>query len=271
MADEQPPSDRWPLYAGLGIGAVLLFAVIFGMIIVPVSQGARAGLSPWLSICRAFGVAPGSPTQRQPVSTGRAQPVSDVSWSPEMLERLVDGNAANGKRIAADVCAACHGDGGLSTDATYPILAGQSAAAIYKQLHDYHNGARFHPLMTSVVSQLDELQMADVASYLSRNNAYASLLGRYSLAGDEHALALITRGDSARQLPSCNSCHGNHVGGPIETPSLMGQQRAYLLLQLNNYASGSRRNDVFGRMRSIARKLTPEERDAVARAYEGVL
>lgn len=271
MADEPQTSDRWPLYAALGIGGILLFAVIFGMIVVPVSQGARVGLSPWLSICRAFGVAPGSPTQHQPINTARAHPVSDVSWSPEMLERLAGGNRENGKRIAADVCSACHGNGGLSTDSTYPILAGQSAAAIYKQLHDYRNGARYHPLMTPVVGQLNDLQMADVAAYLGRNNAYASLLGPYKLEGDAHVLELITRGDSARHLPSCNSCHGNHVGGPIETPTLMGQQHAYLLLQLNSFANGSRRNDVFGRMRGIARKLTPEERDAVTGAYEGVL
>lgn len=69
--------------------------------------------------------------------------------------------------------------------------------------------------MTPVVQQLNEPQMGDVASYFGHNNACSSLLGRYHLAGAEHAAELIQRGDPSRQLPACNSCHGNHVGGPI--------------------------------------------------------
>lgn len=41
-----------------------------------------------------------------------------------MLERLAGGDRENGRRIAADVCAACHGEGGLSTEPAYPVLAG---------------------------------------------------------------------------------------------------------------------------------------------------
>jgi cytochrome c553 len=259
------------MLAGLAVLGTLALAFTLGLFIVPVSQGARVGLSPWMSLCRALGVAPGSPAAPQPTGTARPQPVSNVAWTPAILDRLSDGDRANGQRIATDVCSACHGEGGLSTDAAYPILAGQSAAAIYKQLHDFKSGARANPFMTPVVQKLNEIQMADVAAFLGGNNAYASLLSRYQLAGDPRATEIIRRGDPARRLPPCNSCHGNHVGGPIETPTLAGQRAPYIVRQLNAYAAGERRNDIYGRMRGIAAKLTPTEREAIARSYQGVL
>ena len=67
------------------------------------------------------------------------------------------------------------------------------------------------------------------------------------------------------------SCHTNGVGGPIETPTLAGQDREYMAAQLNAYASGVRRNVVYGRMREIAERLTPEERQQLARYFQGTL
>ena len=61
------------------------------------------------------------------------------------------------------------------------------------------------------------------------------------------------------------------VGGPIETPALLGQNREYMAAQLHAYADSSRKNDVYGRMRDIARRLTPEEREALARYLQGTL
>lgn len=268
-----PPTtrDRWPLYAGLGVTSLLAVAVAFGLLIVPVMQGMRTGLPPWTAICRAMGLAAGSAAARQPTGTAAAHPVSDVEWSPEIMRRLAGANRANGKRLAGAVCAACHGEDGLSTDPAYPVIGGQSAAAIFKQLHDFRNGARANPVMTPVARKLTETDLADVAAFFSHDNVNASLLGPYQLAGDEQGINLVRRGDSTRQLPACNACHGSHVGGPLETPTLAGQRQDYLLRQLDDFASGARHNDLFGRMRTIAAKLTPAERRAVTRSYQGLL
>ena len=56
-------------------------------------------------------------------------------------------------------------------------------------------------------------------------------------------------------------------GGPIETPILSEQWKEYVALQLKMYASGDRRNDVYGRMREIASKLTPAEINGLATYY----
>jgi cytochrome c553 len=67
------------------------------------------------------------------------------------------------------------------------------------------------------------------------------------------------------------SCHANGVGGPIESPALLGQNREYMVAQLNAYANSTRKNDVYGRMRDVARRLTPEEREKLARYLQGTL
>ena len=70
-------------------------------------------------------------------------------------------------------------------------------------------------------------------------------------------MRLVELGDPARNIPPCASCHRPRAGGPIETPILSEQNREYLVQQMQLYASGERRNDVYGRMRLIAAKLTP--------------
>ena len=52
---------------------------------------------------------------------------------------------------------------------------------------------------------------------------------------------------------------------------ITGQTSEYILKQLDDYASGARKNDVYGRMREISRKLTPQERAALARYFQGTL
>lgn len=50
---------------------------------------------------------------------------------------------------------------------------------------------------------------------------------------------------------------------------LLGQSSAYLEQQLQLFASGERSGDLFGRMRTIARQLTPEEMRGLAIYYGG--
>ena len=66
-------------------------------------------------------------------------------------------------------CNNCHGANGISADAAFPNLAGQSAAAIYKQLEDFKSGKRNPAVMGVYVSPLSEQDMLDLAAH------YASL------------------------------------------------------------------------------------------------
>lgn len=262
--------DRgWRLYATMAIVFVLVFAGTLGFIVVPGTQGRSIGLDLWSSICRAAGIAPGSPARQQPVSDATARPVSQVAWRGEILDTLAAADRSKGAALASQICAACHGDGGLSRDPTYPFLSGQSAIAIYKQLHDYKTGARVHELMTPVVKDLSEEQMADLAAYFGAGAEDFSLGKRFAFV-DPATQKLALEGDPSRNLPACNSCHTVGVAGPIEAPTLIGQHAQYLKRQLDLYRSGERSNDVYGRMRTIARTLRADEVERLSVFYQGL-
>lgn len=55
--------------------------------------------------------------------------------------------------------------------------------------------------------------------------------------------------------------------GPEESPVLEGQSPAYFEQQLGAFSAGTRRNDIYGRMRMIARALTPDEIRQLAGYY----
>ena len=269
-AEQAAVDRRWRLYASTTVAVGLLAAITLGLFIIPAGQRGNAGLTFYEAVCRAIGVTPGSPAQVQPRSQAVSLPVSQVSWDLEILRILASGSTQRGAAIAGQTCAACHGDKGLSQQ-TFPALAGQTPEAIYKQLHDYRSGARIHPQMTPVAKALAVTDLANVAAYYATQGKAFTALGLRDFSGELEIEKLAREGDSRRRIPACMSCHINGVGGPIETPTITGQNADYLLAQLNAYADGTRKNDVYGRMRSIAAQLTPEERQQLARYFEGTL
>ena len=268
---EQAAVDRkWRLYATGVVVAALAAAGILGLVVIPAGQRENAHLDMPGAVRRAAGLEAGSPAVVQPINRATAIPVSQVSWDPQILRILALGNTRRGAQLAAQTCAACHGDKGLSQN-KIPSLAGQSPYAIYKQLADYRSGARAHPQMTNVSKQLAPADLAAVAAYFAAASKQYAAIGARDLVGETDIEKLAREGDSRRRLPACLSCHINGVGGPIETPVIIGQTQDYMLAQLNAYAAGTRKNDVYGRMRSISRKLTPRERQELARYFQGTL
>jgi cytochrome c553 len=249
---------------GVATGALL------GFVAIPAGQKGGAHLTMGHAMERAAGLEPGSPAVPQPLSTATSIPVSTVSWDPQVMKILAAGRTQRGAELAAQTCAACHGEKGLS-QGQFPSLAGQSPYAIYKQLHDFQSGARVNPQMTAVAQTLAVADLANVAAYYADASKEYAAVGTRELLGDPEIEKLANEGDSHRRLPACLACHVNNAGGPIETPVITGQMQDYLLAQLNAFASGQRKNDVYGRMRDVSGKLTPEERAALARYFQGTL
>ena len=269
-AEEKALDHRWRLWAAGVVVLALSLAALLGLVIIPAGQRDKSHLSMQHAMRRAAGLEPGSPAVPQPLARATSLPVSQVAWDPQILRILAGGNSRRGAQLAAGTCAACHGDKGLS-QTNIPSLAGQSPYAIYKQLHDYRTNARVHPQMTPVAKQLSPPDLAAVAAYFSAASKEYAAIGGRDLIGEEPIERLANEGDSRRRIPACLSCHLNGVGGPIETPVIIGQSREYMLQQLNAYASGARKNDVYGRMRDVSKKLTPQERAELARYFQGGL
>ena len=270
MSDDRPSDPRvldqpWRIWSTVAVMSILLAGILLGVVVIPVVQGWCAGLDAYTAICRALGILPGSPAQPQPSDRTPATPVSQVIWTPEVLQILARADVAKG-RAKVEVCVACHGETGVSPSPDFPHLAGQSGTAIYKQLYDYRTGSRVHPLMTDLAKALNESDIADVAAY------YAGQPQRnpnpLTLAASSPAIVqLVELGDPQRNIPPCASCHRAGAGGPIETPVLAEQLDEYLIRQLKLYASGERRNDVYARMRLIASRLTEDEIKGLAYYY----
>jgi cytochrome c553 len=256
----------WRIWASLAVFGIVLLGILLGVVIIPVVQGRSDGIDAYTAICRALGILPGSPARQQVADRSPPTPVSQVVWTPALLQILANAKPERGRAKAQEVCVVCHGEQGISPAPENPHLAGQSGAAIYKQLNDYRTGSRTHQQMTDIAKALDEPTLADVAAYYAaqpKRNPNPETLAELPPA----IVRLIELGDPKRNIPPCASCHRPGSGGPIETPILAEQGKEYMVRQLKLYASGERHNDVYGRMRIIAAQLTADEIDGLATYY----
>ncbi|GAB3040763.1 c-type cytochrome [Oleiagrimonas citrea] len=81
--------------------------------------------------------------------------------------------------------------------------------------------------------------------------------------------ARIAQVGNGRGAAPCSACHGAHGGGQDAAgyPRLAGLNKAYLLKQLDAFASGSRANPV---MQPNAKALSVAEREAMAAYYSAM-
>ena len=75
-----------------------------------------------------------------------------------------EGSAEAGRAKSA-TCAACHGVDGNSVTPDWPMLAGQHASYIVRQLRAFKNGERTDVTMKPFADTLSEQDMLDVAAY----------------------------------------------------------------------------------------------------------
>src|SRR3954464_12114146 len=76
------------------------------------------------------------------------------------------GDAAAGKE-KSKVCAACHGENGISQSPDFPKLAGQYNDYLVRALKDYQTGVRKNPIMAGQVTNLKPADIDDIAAYFS--------------------------------------------------------------------------------------------------------
>ena len=184
------------------------------------------------------------------------------------LQVYADGNADAGKGKAA-VCGACHGSDGNSTSAQFPKLASQNASYIQAQLSNFKSGKRQNPIMSAQAANLSEQDMQDLAAYFS---SQALTVGEAVPGQVKQGEQLYRNGNKDENVPACLACHSPDGSGNflMKVPALGGQHAAYVVAQLQNYASGSRSTDPNKMMETIASRLTQAEMQAVASYIEGL-
>jgi len=80
------------------------------------------------------------------------------------VSAAADGDAKAGRQKALQ-CQTCHGLDGQSKLPEAPNLAGQTEAYLVKALKDYRGGARKNDMMSLVVRNLRDEDIADLAAY----------------------------------------------------------------------------------------------------------
>lgn len=169
----------------------------------------------------------------------------------------------------AAVCLACHGMNGNSTNPEWPVLAGQQAHYISRQLKAFREGKRTDPLMTPMAANLSDQDIADLSAYYSAQTP-AGLEADPSFW--EAGQKLYRGGDLSRNVPACIACHGpvGRGNGPAGYPALRAQHATYTQKQLQAYAGGTRTTDQANIMRTIAARLSPEEVRNLASYIQGM-
>ena len=177
--------------------------------------------------------------------------------------------ADSADQIVSKVCSACHASDGNSATPANPILAGQHAEYIAKQLANFKSGERKNPVMLGMSSTLSPDDMKKLGEYFQQQKAKPRTAKDPELV--KVGQQIYRGGVMAKGIAACTSCHGpSGAGIPAQYPRIAGQHAEYTTSQLVSFRSGERANDPNKMMRTIASKLSDNEIKAVAEYISGL-
>jgi cytochrome c553 len=252
--------NRWFTASVGGTLAIAIVAIAIGFVWLPSKHADFEQRGWWAAICSAAGV----PSSWYGNSTNVAGPApSNVVVLPPLWRVRADVDSIGRGATLAQNCSMCHGVQG-ATPVTAPVLSGQYADAIYKQLRDYQSGQRPNSIMPPIIARLNDRDLHDLANFYSTQARPGP--SETSNVEDDDIRKLVNEGSPMRNIAPCAACHGERDRKGA-APWLGGQSSAYLAGQLQLFASGARRNDINEQMRNVARNMTPEEIQGVAKYY----
>lgn len=170
------------------------------------------------------------------------------------------------QRVVA--CTPCHGREGRATSHGYfPRIAGKPEGYLYNQLVNFREGRRSNEAMAYLVAHLSNDYLREMAAHFAAldlpypppqsTGAPAAVLAR----GGE----LVRKGDAARRIPSCASCHGEALAGAQPAiPGLLGLSHDYILGQFAFWKGGQRRAPAPDCMAEIVARMDADDLRATA-------
>jgi cytochrome c553 len=156
----------------------------------------------------------------------------------------------------AELCTACHGEGGISQTENIPSLAAQPDQFIQWQLVFFRGGARKNEQMQPIAEQVSNEDIRLLGAY------FATLAPPKPAPDDNPDLS--KKGAQAAAGRRCASCHTDTYAGTKAVARIAGQREEYLVKALNDYKSGLRSGGAGSAMTEVAYPLSEEEITALA-------
>ena len=131
------------------------------------------------------------------------------------------------------LCAACHGEDGNSTNPQIPSIAGQPRLFIETQLVLFREELRRSDQMAPVVKGLKDAEIVKLAEH------FAKLPAKGMETGPVNSAFMKSGPEKAKAL-RCGICHLSDFRGQNQIPRLAGQREAYLEAEMRAYRDGKR-------------------------------
>jgi cytochrome c553 len=179
-----------------------------------------------------------------------------------ILIAITCGSSAHAADVAAgkqkaELCTACHGEGGISQTENIPSLAGQPDQFIQWQLVFFRAGTRKNEAMQPIVEQINNEDIRNLGAY------FASLTPPKASKPDDNP-DLSKKGAQAAAGRRCASCHTDSYAGTKAVARIAGQREEYLVKALHDYKSSVRSGGGMAAMADVAYPLSAEEIEALA-------
>ena len=161
----------------------------------------------------------------------------------------------------AAVCASCHGEDGLPSDKTFPVIWGQHQGYLYLQLRDFKRGTRKSDAMAPFVEQMEREDMMALAEYFSKKPWP-------DLRQPPAPASVVTQAQRANMSVGCTGCHQAQYQGEGTQPRLAGQFREYLIKSMMDFRTHERANNPG--MSDLMLATAPDDLAAMAEYLAGL-
>ena len=193
-------------------------------------------------------------------------PISLMTMTIACVAPSLRAQEADTAKLAAQVCASCHGPRGDSISPGFPKIAGQRAEYLQNQLKAFRDRTRADPMaqayMWGMTSQLGDDAIRKLSAFYSEQKLPRGKAADPKLA--QAGKAIYEEGIPAAKVQACAACHGKNAEGNAIFPRLAGQHAEYLVKQLVLFKSSLREGGNASVMHAISTGMSFEQMQAVA-------